>query len=116
MKLSGTYIDDDSQLEYVCRVIPYKGKYFTPINQELHIQHGDMLYMLGKGTWFALYQTSDRRAETLKTIGGDSDQSLPDVLKPKENTPTFPWLVAYEVEGANYEGKEMKIDYSRIKF
>lgn len=67
MKLIGTY-SDDNELEYVCRVIPYNGNYYSPVNHKLNISHGDVLYMLGNGTWFALYQTSDKRKDALKIL------------------------------------------------
>ena len=68
INLFGTYADTDQRLEYVCRVLPYKGDYYSCVNHKLTIEHGDVLYMLGEGTWFALYQTPERRLDTLKQL------------------------------------------------
>ena len=56
MKLEGTYTEENLTLNYVCRVIPYKGKYYDGIGGKVEIKDGDVLMMLGKGTWFALYR------------------------------------------------------------
>lgn len=59
--LHGTYTDDDrlaGDFEYVCRAIPYGGKYYNAVGEELEIRDGDVLMMLGNGTWFALYRSA----------------------------------------------------------
>ena len=61
--LTGTYTDDEGlagELEYVCRAIRYGDEFFDGIGQRLEICDGDVLMMLGKGTWFALYRKKGR--------------------------------------------------------
>ena len=56
--LRGIYTDEElaGELEYVCRVIPYKGKFYNGISEPLKVVDGDVLMMLGQGTWYALYR------------------------------------------------------------
>lgn len=56
--LKGTYTDEQfaGELEYVCRALPYGGKLFNGVGEELFIQDGDVLMQLGMGTWYALYR------------------------------------------------------------
>ena len=68
IKISGTYAEGSQKLEYVCRVLTYKGNYYSCVNHPLTIEHGDVLMMLGKGTWFALYQTPEKRVKTLEYL------------------------------------------------
>jgi len=69
--LRGIYTDEElaGELEYVCRVIPYRGKFYNGISEPLKVVDGDVLMMLGQGTWYALYRrktsenTKDHRPE-----------------------------------------------------
>ena len=57
--LKGAYTDEEGlagELEYVCRAIPYEGKFYNGIGEPLSIRDGDVLMMLGQGTWYALYR------------------------------------------------------------
>ena len=58
--LSGTYAEEDEGFEYVCRVFWWgEGrniKWFNGVNEPVEIRHGDVLKILGKGTWAALYR------------------------------------------------------------
>ena len=74
--LQGTYANTEQHLEYVCRVIPYHGDYYSPIGQYMIIEHGDVLYMLGKATWFALYQTPERKLKTLEYLANNAVEHL----------------------------------------
>jgi hypothetical protein len=80
--LDGTYTEGLQELEYVCRVIPYHGDYYDPIGRLMTIDHGDVLYMLGKGTWFALYQTHEKRLQTLESLNISAMEQL-------NNLPTY---------------------------
>lgn len=58
--LTGTYADEcngplaDRTLQYVCRVLTYKGRYYDGVGTELQIEHGDVL--LACSDWFALFR------------------------------------------------------------
>ena len=56
--LKGIYTDEElaGELEYVCRAMPYKGKFYNGICEPLEVKDGDVLMMLGQGTWYALYR------------------------------------------------------------
>jgi len=66
--LRGIYTDEElaGELEYVCRVIPYRGKFYTGTNEQLEVKDGDVLMMLGQGTWYALY-----RRKTSENVSND---------------------------------------------
>lgn len=59
MNIIGNYATEDD-LEYVCRVFLYGHgrdiKWVNGIDEPVEIRDGDVLMMLGKGTWFALYR------------------------------------------------------------
>lgn len=54
--LEGAYTNEhEGNLQYICRAILYRDTFYNPVNQVLDIKDGDVLMMLGKGTWYALY-------------------------------------------------------------
>lgn len=58
--LKGTYTEEMAgELQYVCWVFPYKGIFYNGIGELLEIKDGDVLMMLGQGTWFALYRRKE---------------------------------------------------------
>ena len=63
MKLTGTYADKDVTLEYVCRVILYRGQYRDGLGAPVEVKHGDALLMLGDGSWLALYRPNGKTTE-----------------------------------------------------
>ena len=64
MNITGTYAEKEDELEYVCRVFSYGHgrdiKWVNGVDEPIEIKDGDVLMMLGKGTWFALYRETQR--------------------------------------------------------
>ena len=67
IKLKGTYAENDQEMEYLGRIFQWcTGKGFSHkasiwkdgLDKDVEVKHGDVLYVLGQGTWFAHYRPS----------------------------------------------------------
>ena len=59
LTIEGAYADENKKFKYECRVFWDGEKWVNGIDEPVDVKHGDVLYLLGLGTWFAWYTPND---------------------------------------------------------
>jgi len=118
--LEGTYADGcngpipDASLRYVCRVFLSSDGFFDGVGNPVEVNDGDVLMLLGRGTWFALYQPRSA-IEALPDPEPDPaisidvpDPGVPDPEHPKfarftqSRVPDDTWVWVWSVDDRQY--------------